>query len=588
MNLKYLERTSKFVSDVIMKNITLFITASFLGLMGYHDIQKFIFEVGAPLCLSYVAGNNIEKKNGGIVAIIAASGVIVQRGFPTLLGPIGLGVISGISVRYFNRFIKRHIKPGYEMLCSNLGLSVIGIFFSVQLYKLFNPVWRLQMEFLRMGHEKFSGEAMMALTFLVEPLKVFFLNNIINHGVFTVLGASEVMKSEKSLFFFLETNPGPGFGLLLAMYYYQKKKEMLSSSLIVLIGGVHELYFVPVLKKLHLLIPLIAGSLSGIAFNFLFNTGLKGIVSPGSILMIELMAPKGDKLLVFISVAFSAVITFYLSSIFLKKEVAPKGMKENEPLRDENLTFSGIPEKILIVCDAGMGSSAMGASFLRQKLMKRGIYDIEIDNSSIENFLDKEADLVIMHKEIHKRTGNKGKGTNIVTIEDFLDGNFYEKLIDRFLEEERPAQEGFINKKNIRLGLQRVSKDEALIKVGENLYEEGYVKKEYIKSIVEREDISTTYLENGVAMPHGTQEGRKYIRSAGIVVHQYPYGIDYGNGRTVYVLIGVAAKGDEHMKILTKLAEIIDDDERINKLCMAVEDKEICEILDWEGFDIDK
>lgn len=591
MKIIFLERASNFISELIVKNIPLFITSSFLGLMGFVNIQSLLTEVGIPITLSLTAGNKIEKKNGGIIGVIATCGVLTNGGSPTFLGAIMTGVLCGLVVKNFNNFSKKYSKTGYEMIFNNLGMSILGILFATLLYNVFIPLQASKEYIFNSLYSGLSTELMMTFAIIVEPLKVFFLNNIINHGIFSIIGFSEVERYGKSLFFFLETNPGPGFGLLLAIYYYKRKKEVLSSSFIVLIGGVHELYFVHVLKKLYLLIPLVAGSLGGTIFNYIFNSGLEGIASPGSILMIELLAPNEDKLTIFASIVFSALITFFLSTIFLKREGLNQKELKREPIKNEVNSILEIPKNILVVCNAGMGSSAMGASFLKQKLMKKGIYDIKIDNSSIDRYLEVDADLIIMHREIYRRITDKPKGINIITIDDFLDGKIYDELIDNFLEKKQALEDvskKFLKKSDIKIGLKRTTKDEALKKIGESLHEAGYVKKEYIESIDEREKLSSTYLENGVALPHGTEKGRNYIKSPGIVIHQYPYGIDYGNDKLVYVLIGVAAKGDEHMEILNKLALIIDEDDQIDKLCLAVTQEEIYDVLNWEDSSLDK
>ncbi|AAM23633.1 MAG: Phosphotransferase system mannitol/fructose-specific IIA domain (Ntr-type) [Caldanaerobacter subterraneus] len=137
-----------------------------------------------------------------------------------------------------------------------------------------------------------------------------------------------------------------------------------------------------------------------------------------------------------------------------------------------------------------------------------------------------------------------------------------------------------LNEKNILLNLPSESKIEAIERVGNLLVENGYVEKEYIEGMKKREEDITTYIGNGVAIPHGVSEYVKYIKKSGIVIAQYPDGVDFGDGNRAYIVIGIAGKGDEHLNILSKIALTCQYEENVEKLKKAKTPQEIIEILE--------
>lgn len=116
-----------------------------------------------------------------------------------------------------------------------------------------------------------------------------------------------------------------------------------------------------------------------------------------------------------------------------------------------------------------------------------------------------------------------------------------------------------LRKSDVVLGLDSVSKEEAIKATGKKLVERGSVDESYIDSMLEREQKATTYMGLGIAIPHGTNEAKDTIKESGIVFLQYPDGVDF-NGQKAYILIGIAGKGDEHLEILSNVAVKINDD----------------------------
>jgi PTS system mannitol-specific IIA component len=119
----------------------------------------------------------------------------------------------------------------------------------------------------------------------------------------------------------------------------------------------------------------------------------------------------------------------------------------------------------------------------------------------------------------------------------------------------------------------------AINAVGRLLVATGHVTPEYVAAMFAREAIATTYLGNGVAVPHGTKDALAYVRSSGLAILHVPAGVDFGQGNTAHLVIGLAARGNDHLDILTSLAEVCSDDEQLARLLGAGSPAEIIAIL---------
>ena len=590
-----LKKIPEFLSHIIVENIPLFIIIGILNFFDLGDLRLFLYNVIMPLVIAYTSGAAVEKKYGGITAVIIIGGVLSQYNVDTLLEPVFIGALSGFAIKKYHDFLEKYKFPGFEMLLNNLGVA----FISLSLVIILNKVLPFYEGFRTIFYKNiisslFKTGYLPLYSIIIEPAKVLFMNNFVNHGIFSVLGLSELNEKGKSIFFLLETNPGPGMGLLLAYFFRtkekKKKKEALSNIFIQSIGGIHEVYFPYVLRNLRLILPLILGGMSGIFLFSIFDSGLMGVASPGSILLITVLTPAQNRLTLLLAVAVSASVTFFLSYIMIRQEDMARGkIKTNESkelLPDIKTDFSQNKNynSIYIVCDAGMGSSAMGATFLRRKLEKAGLTDINAGNCSIDRIKSENPDIIIVHRQLLERVKKEVDNAEIIIVDDFLDPKPYDLLVEKiknYKTIKKPAtQEAkILEHSNIELGLKRIKKEEALKKIGESMIQRGYVEPFYLDSIFEREKISNTYLDNGIAIPHGTFEGKVYIKKTGIVIHQYPYGINFEDGNTAYVLIGIAALENEHTEIISKIADIVEDEKLAETLTTAIEVEEIYKIL---------
>ncbi|MDA3846883.1 MAG: PTS sugar transporter subunit IIA, partial [Vallitaleaceae bacterium] len=433
------------------------------------------------------------------------------------------------------------------------------------------------------------------VSILVEPAKVLFLNNAINHGVFSPLGIEQVTEAGKSIFFLIETNPGPGLGILLAYWVFAKgmiKQSAPGAIIIHFFGGIHEIYFPYILMQPLLILAAIAGGATGVLTFVITKAGLVASPSPGSIFALMAMAPKGELLKVLLGVVLSTTVSFLVASVLIKKKggdedgftdakdkmVALKGKKSRVVSSSvKTSTLDSIEDELVgikviaVACDAGMGSSAMGASKLKAAF-KASKIDIKVINCSIDQ-LDESVNLVITHEKLSARAKEQLPTAIHLTITDFINTDIYEQLAARIREQQNSNRTEVVEEapvktletlalKNIRIGLKSDSKEEAIRMAGQILFEGGYVEEGYIDAMVQRDSELSTFIGNGTAIPHGVSDAKKKIKQTGISVLQFPDGVDF-NGNMVYLVVGIAGIGNEHLMILSNLAEIIEDEEKV-------------------------
>lgn len=618
-----IKRLLDIISKIIIENIPFFIVLGILSLFNnsyvyLHEFKEILLKYILPITLCYSSGKLLDKRYGGLVSVVVLGAVLVSYNFQSFLEPIIIGIVSGWITQKYCEVVDKLKIPGAEMTFHNLGTALLAVGLSFGLHLLLPFYQKFQMSVSsELSSVVFDNSFLPLLSVVIEPAKVFFLNNLINHSLLSSLGFLELNEKGKSIFFLLETNPGPGLGLLLCYYIYEKKKkntekvkEARSNIFIHFLGGIHEVYFAYVLRNLKLIFALIAGGMSGVYFFQKFSVGLVGVASPGSVFLLLLLSPLEDKLHVLFGIMISAGVTFTMAFLIIKKnDIA---FDTSDLNYSEAIILSNNRLEICVSCDAGMGSSAMGATLLRKKLTKEGIKNIKVVNSSIDS-IPVTSNIIVVHRQLIDRMTIDTTGKDIFVIDDFMDSGFYDALAKKIKElsmveevekpsiptlkevEEKMTKEEnksnekrkILEKSNIHLDLKRTDKISAISNAGKILVENGYVEEAYIASMIEREMLSNTYLENGIAIPHCTADGLKYIKNSGIVVLQYPYGISYGNGKTVYLIVAIASLKDGHMSILKKLSEIFDDEKMAEQLSTTVEVDEIYEsLLSLEEHDV--
>lgn len=448
------QKFGRFLSGMVLPNIGAFIAWGFITALfiptGWMPNEKLATLVGPmityllPVLIGYTGGKLVGGVRGGVVGAVATMGVVVGAGIPMFLGAMLMGPVGGYCIKKFDNAVEGKVASGFEMLVANFSAGIIGMILALLAVVAIGPTVESLNTMLGNGVKVIVDANLIPFASLfIEPAKILFLNNAINHGVLSPLGIQEVTTAGKSIFFLLETNPGPGLGILLAYWMFSKGaiKESAPSAIIIhFLGGIHEIYFPYVLMKPILLLAVIAGGMSGVfTFNIL-GAGLVASPSPGSIIALMAMAPKGGLLPVLAGVAVATVVSFLVASFFLKTsktdfegdldaaKAQVKDIKGTAPKAEAvQAKVATNVKKIIVACDAGMGSSAMGASSLKKKVQAAGL-NIEVANAAIDS-IPKDADIVITHESLAERV--KGLNAEVITISNFVGTPVYDELIKR-------------------------------------------------------------------------------------------------------------------------------------------------------------
>ncbi len=456
------QKFGRFLSGMVMPNIGAFIawgiiTALFIpdGWLPNETLAELVgpmLKYLLPLLIGYTGGKAISDVRGGVVGAIATFGVIAGAEIPMLLGAMIVGPLSGFVVKKFDEATQSKIPAGFEMLVNNFSAGILGTILLVIGFYGIGPLVTVGTNALGAGVNFLVERGLLPITAIfVEPAKVLFLNNAINHGVFTPLGAEQIDELGKSVFYMIESNPGPGLGLLVAFMVAGKgsaKSSASGAAFIHFFGGIHELYFPYVLMKPITIIALIAGGATGTFIFSTFGGGLTGAASPGSIIAQMLMTPAGAHIPNILGIAASAVVTFLIAAVLIKRsasndddleaaqqktrdmKAASKGQQaETSEQKPANANLSDV-KFIIFACDAGMGSSAMGASKLRKKLKTNGIEDITVKHSPVSE-IPSEAQVVVTHEQLKERAEQANPSAYLVTITDFLSAPEYDELITK-------------------------------------------------------------------------------------------------------------------------------------------------------------
>ncbi|HLT84386.1 MAG TPA: PTS mannitol transporter subunit IICBA [Phototrophicaceae bacterium] len=582
-----------------------------------------------PILIGYTGGRMMYDDNlrGGVVGAIATMGAVTGADVPMFLGAMVMGPLGGWTMKKLDALWADRIRPGFEMLVNNFSagiwgmlLAIVGFVAAGPFVEAFSRVAGNVVDFL-------VENSLLPLTSVfVEPAKVLFLNNAINHGIFTPLGTTQSEATGKSILFLVEANPGPGLGLLLAFMIFgsgMAKASAPGAALIHFVGGIHEIYFPYVLMKPRLILAMIAGGMTGVATNLVLDSGLRAPAAPGSIIAVLLQAPAASLLGVILSVVLSALVTFLVAVPLLRLGKggsddlagATANMEEMKGKRSSvagALTGAGGVatatrpiRTIVFACDAGMGSSAMGASVLRRKIKAAGRDDVTVVNKAISNLTD-DVDLVVTHRDLTERARQRTPSAVHVSVEDFMASPRYDEVVDLVVNEgsgapaepapspsvPADAQPGpqdqaaapssaagtLLARESIVLeGTARTMAD-AITEAGQLLVASGAVPQEYVAAMHEREESVSTHMGNGLAIPHGTNEAKSLIRRTAISFVRYPRGLDW-NGKETEFVIGIAGAGDDHLEVLQRVASVFLDEEQIGQLRAARTPEEVERIL---------
>ncbi|MDZ4354132.1 MAG: PTS mannitol transporter subunit IICBA [Arthrobacter sp.] len=641
------QKFGTFLSGMIMPNIGAFIawgiiTALFIpaGFLPNEELAKLVGPMITyllPLLIGYTGGRMVYGVRGGVVGAVATTGVIVGTDIPMFIGAMMLGPLTAWLMKKLDKIWEGRVKPGFEMLIDNFsagilaaGMAVVGMFVIGPVVKAFSDGASAVVEFLVInGLLPFTS-------IFIEPAKVLFLNNAINHGILTPLGTQQVLEEGKSILFLLEANPGPGFGILLAYSIFGTglaKASAPGAALIQFVGGIHEIYFPYVLMKPIMILAAIGGGMTGIFTLVVTDAGLRSPAAPGSIIAVYAATARDSYVGVTLSVLFAATVSFLIASVILKASKTPVGATEEEALgaatvRMEEMkgkkssvssmlagsgaaaggvaVLAGPVKNIVFACDAGMGSSAMGASVLRNKIKAAGFPDVKVTNSAIANLSD-TYDVVITHQDLTERAKPVTASAVHVSVDNFMNSPKYDEIVELVRssntdgatdapatapaaaaasaaaaaapeapEETGPA--GILVAESVVLNGTATTRDAAIDEAGRLLLDRGAVDAGYLDAMHEREESVSTYMGSYLAIPHGTNAAKDHIMKSAVSVVRYPNGIDW-NGKEVKFVVGVAGINNEHLHILSSIAKVFTNKAQVAQLEAATTVEEVLDLF---------
>ncbi len=666
------QKFGTFLSGMIMPNIGAFIawgiiTALFiqkgwlpvpqLGGFGETDGVPNTGLVGPmityllPLLIAYTGGRMVYDVRGGVVGAIGTMGVIVGAGIPMFIGAMIMGPLGGWTMKKIDSIWDGKIRPGFEMLVNNFSagiwgalLALLGFYGISPLVTAFSTGAGNVVQFL-------VNNGLLPLTSIfIEPAKVLFLNNAINHGVLTPLGVQQSLEQGKSILFLLEANPGPGLGILLAYMFFGRgvaKASAPGAAIIHFLGGIHEIYFPYVLMRPLLILAAIAGGMTGIATLAITNSGLVAPAAPGSIIAVLAQTSRDSYLGVILAVLLATAVSFLVASVIMKttrhsdegdlnaatsrmEQMKGKKSSVSSTLAGAGAAaggggvgvLAGPVHNIVFACDAGMGSSAMGASVLRNKIKAAGFPDVKVTNASIANLKD-DYDVVVTHQDLTERAKPATSSAVHYSVDNFMSSPRYDEIVELVRESNTagavategpdagagtpggaaasgPATgaaaggtaagtsgtadstgngtAGILARESVVLRGTATTRDAAIDEAGRLLLARGAVDEDYVRAMHEREQSVSTYMGSFLAIPHGTNAAKDHIRKSAVSVIRYPEGIDW-NGKQVKFVVGVAGINNEHLHILSSIAKVFTNKEQVARLEAATSEDEVLELF---------
>jgi len=413
-----------FLTAMVIPNIGAFIAWGFITALfiptGWMPNEHFAKIVGPmityllPVMIGSTGGHLVGGKRGAVMGGIGTIGVIVGADIPMFIGAMIMGPLGGWAIKVIDRTLEKHIPPGFEMVINNFSLGIAGMLFCLLAFEVIGPAVLVANNFVKECIEALVSTGYLPLLSLInEPAKILFLNNAIDQGVYYPLGMQQASDTGKSIFFMVASNPGPGLGLLLGFTIFGKgmaKKSAPGAMIIHFLGGIHELYFPYVLMKPLTLIAMIAGGMSGIYTFNLLGGGLVAGPSPGSIFAYLALTPRGAFFATIAGVTVATVVSFVITSLILKMDRSKEAEKDDnfdetasamKVMKQDGAWNRGPVKLIAFVCDAGMGSSAMGATTFRKRLEKQGM-ETEVKHYAIENVPD-NAEIIVTHASLEGR-----------------------------------------------------------------------------------------------------------------------------------------------------------------------------------------
>ena len=612
-----LQKFGKFLSAMVMPNIGAFIAWGFITALFIADgwlpnerlasIQPYMLYYLIPVLIAGQGGYMVGGDRGRVMGAIAVAGTIAgvggTEGQPMLLGAMVMGPLAGWCIKKFDQFMETRMPAGFEMLINNFSVGIFGMVLAILGFYGIGPAMTAILAVLSAGVDVLVNHGLLPLVAIfIEPAKVLFLNNAINHGIFTPIGTEQALETGRSIMYMLEADPGPGLGVLLAYWAFAKDKATKQSApgavIIHFFGGIHEIYFPYVLMNPIVIIAPIVGNMVAIFWFTIMKCGLVSPAAPGSIIAFLSMTPKDKMWQTIVGVLLATVVSFLIAAPIIKFTDKGKNLEEAQDQVAANkakakgtalaagagIADPSLVKKIIFACDAGMGSSAMGATKFRNRI-KELRPDITVTNTSVDN-IPADCDIAVVQEMLIDRAQKSAPQAEIVSIGNFLADPaldvLFEKItsdpvsavtesvaMDAAAEEaaDAPAEAkpAVMHASGIKVGQTPVSKEEAIRAAGELLVAEGCVEPPYVDAMLDREKVFTTYMGMGIAIPHGTSEAKAQVKKTGITLVQYPEGVDFGDEKANLVF-GIAGVGDEHLDMIQKIVQALENPEELEKM----------------------
>jgi PTS system mannitol-specific IIC component len=408
-----------------------------------------------PVLIGYTGGRMVHGQRGAVIGAIATMGVVVGTDVPMFLGAMIIGPLSAFLLKKLDKAIEGKVPTGFEMLIDNFSLGILGGFMAVIGRLGIGPVVEVLVKWLGSGvHVLVDAHLLPLVSIFVEPAKVLFLNNAINHGVLSPLGAAQAQATGQSILFMVESNPGPGLGLLLAFMFFgpiSLRASAPGAIIIQFFGGIHEIYFPYVLMKPKMILAVIAGGMSGLFVGSILGAGLVAPASPGSIISYFAVTPRTGYIPMLADVLVATAVSFAVASALFGFGRGAKAEAEAEAaaaaLAPEAPTLAWTPpdsgtssvatatatraingrdvKRLVIACDAGMGSSVMVASAMKKKLASAGV---EVTHTPVAG-IPADAQLILCHSGLLDRAqAIAPKDAVIIPFEQYMGDPAFTKV----------------------------------------------------------------------------------------------------------------------------------------------------------------
>ena len=302
----------------------LFIPTGWLPNEGLANMVGPMIITLLPVLIGYTGGRLVHGQRGAVIAAVATMGIVVGSEIPQFLGAMLIGPFAAYVLKLVDQVLVPKVRTGFEMLYNNFSLGILGVGLAILGYVIVGPVVTNITTALGNGVDFLVDNSVLPLvSIIVEPAKVLFLNNAINHGVLAPIGVVEAEELGQSIMFMIETNPGPGLGILIAFWLAGPRAVKLSTPgamIIHFLGGIHEIYFPYVLMKPRMILAAIAGGMTGVATFMITGAGLVATPSPGSIFAWLAVMPRGGFVGPLLGILLSTVVAAAVGTLLLKMD----------------------------------------------------------------------------------------------------------------------------------------------------------------------------------------------------------------------------------------------------------------------------